>query len=131
MNNNTIIIFLFFIISIPFSFSQSESNDQLNSIIGDWSLDLTPENKTDNVSAIMHIESVENHVINGFFYSEYSSIQSSSINTQTGKIHVSFVTNDNSGVYNTTFYIEDDKLYGTTHSVGRNFLSVWVGEKSK
>ena len=41
------------------------------------------------------------------------------------------MSGDGTGKYYTSFYYEDDKIYGTTHSIDRDFLSVWTGIKEK
>ena len=129
MNTQRRLLILIFCFSFHLSFTQNEITNKLEDIIGTWKLDLTPENKSDEVSAIMNIESVTDKIVTGYFYNENSNIQASAINIQTGKMYVSFITADGSGNYNSTFYIYNNKLYGTTHSIGRDFLSVWTAEK--
>ena len=36
---------------------------------------------------------------------------------------------DNSGIYNTSFYYKNVLLYGTTHSIDKDFLAVWIATK--
>jgi hypothetical protein len=124
------ILFFAIIFSLQNSYSQELTNEKLNPLIGTWNLDLTPEDTTDNINAILKISQINDSKIEGYFYSEFSTIKNSTINIQSDKTYVAFVTNDNSGIYNTSFYLQDGKLYGTTHAVERNFLSVWIGIKS-
>ncbi len=98
-------------------------------LIGEWKLDMSPQDETDNNFAMMRIESVDNNVLKGTFYREGVAIQKGQINTQRGIVYGALVSGDNSGLYNTTFYYEDGKLYGSTHALDRNFLSVWVAVK--
>ena len=37
--------------------------------------------------------------------------------------------NQNSGDYNTSFYLKNGKLYGSTHSLKKDFLAVWEAVK--
>jgi hypothetical protein len=98
-------------------------------LIGEWKLDMSPQDQTDNNFAMMRIESVDDNVLKGTFYREGVAIQKGQINTQRGIVYGALVSGDNSGLYNTTFYFEDGKLYGSTHALDRNFLSVWIAEK--
>ncbi len=41
------------------------------------------------------------------------------------------LSGDNSGEYNTTFFYEDGKLYGSTHAIERRFLAVWIATREK
>ena len=52
------------------------------------------------------------------------------INTQLSTIHGALISGDNSGQYHTSFYHRDGKLFGATHAVDRELLSVWVAEKN-
>ena len=118
------ILFFALIFNLQNSYSQELTNEKLIPLLGTWDLDLTPEDSTDNVSAILKISQINESKIEGYFYSEFSTITNSTINIQSDRIYVAFVTNDNSGFYNTSLYIKDGKLFGTTHAVERSFLSV-------
>ncbi len=114
--------------SIPFASAQSQSPD-VSVLEGYWKLDMTPENPSDSNFAQMIITSTKDNQIQGSFYRDGVSMKEGRINTQTGVIHAALVSQDNSGKYNTSFYYEDGKLYGTTHSLSRDFLSVWTASK--
>jgi len=115
-------------------FAQNHEHNKtpdLNLLVGTWNLDMSPENKSDENFAIMEITKVTDNSIEGFFYRKGVEIQEGRINTQTGIIYAALVSGDNSGSYNTAFYLKDDILYGTTHSINRDFLSVWTAIKIK
>lgn len=105
---------------------QESSTDVL---VGNWKLDMSPQNVSDSNFAIMEITSVEKNEIKGTFYRKGVKLREGQVNTQTGVIYGALVSGDNSGEYNTSFYYKDGKLYGTTHAIGRGFLSVWVATK--
>ena len=73
------------------------------------------------------IRRVANGEVQGTFYG--SPITQSQVNTLWGRPVVAFVTNDGSGAYHTSFELVDGALRGTTHALGRQFLSVWTGKR--
>ena len=114
--------------SMPFACAQNQSAD-VSELEGYWKLDMTPENPSDSNFAQMIITSAKDNRIKGSFYRDGVSMKKGRINTQTGVIHGALVSEDNSGKYNTSFYLKDGKLYGTTHSLSRDFLAVWTASK--
>lgn len=90
---------------------------------------MTPNNTDDNNFAKMTIRKIDNNRVNGEFYRDGVDIKSGRINTQAGKIHVALVSSDNSGSYNSSFYLKNGMLYGTTHAIERDFLAVWTATK--
>ena len=98
-------------------------------LVGEWKLDMSPQNASDNNFAMMHITSVADQKLKGTFYRKGVALKNGQINTQTGTIYGALTSGDNSGSYNTSFYYADGKLYGTTHAIERGFLAVWVAER--
>lgn len=90
---------------------------------------MSPENTSDENFAMMEITKATNNSLEGFFYREGVEIQEGRINTQTGIIYAALISGDNSGQYNTAFYYQDGILFGTTHSISRDFLAVWTATK--
>jgi len=90
---------------------------------------MSPHNSTDNNFAMMEITKVDGSAIYGTFYREGVRLRNGQINTQTDVIYGALMSQDNSGTYNSTFYLKNGKLYGTTHAIQRGFLSVWIAEK--
>ncbi|NQZ75585.1 MAG: hypothetical protein HRT61_05655 [Ekhidna sp.] len=120
-----ILVSLLFFFNLTDSIAQ-ESPDVL---IGKWKLDMSPQNLDDDNFAMMEITSVKNDQLKGTFYRDGVKLKNGHINTQTGRIYGALMSGDNSGSYNTSFYYEDGKLYGSTHAVDRAFLAVWVAVK--
>ncbi|WP_299218019.1 hypothetical protein [uncultured Aquimarina sp.] len=112
------------------SFSQ-ESNKDLQLLIGEWQLDMSPQDKTDANFAMMRIDKIDASSIQGTFYREGVEMKEGRVNIQLDVIYVALISGDNSGSYNTSFYYKDGKLYGSTHAVERGFLAVWIAEKIK
>jgi hypothetical protein len=113
------------------SSGQSDATADIEVLRGNWILDMSPENKTDNNFAKMEITEINGSSLNGFFYSDGVKIRQGRINTQTGVIYGALISGDNSGEYNTSFYFKDGTLYGTTHAIGRDFLAVWTATKEE
>jgi len=101
----------------------------LSLLKGDWKLDLSPENDSDTNFAQMTITSIDENSLEGTFYREGVKIREGCINTQRGILYAALVSGDNSGIYNTSFYYKEGILYGTTHSVDKDFLAVWTATK--
>ncbi|MDH7447955.1 hypothetical protein [Aquimarina sp. 2201CG14-23] len=122
-----------FIILFLFSFSNiaQENDKDIQLLIGEWQLDMSPQDKTDTNYAMMRINKVNSNSVHGTFYREGVKIKEGKINTQSDVIYVALISGDNSGTYNTSFYYKDGKLYGSTHAVDRGFLAVWIAEKIK
>ncbi|MEM8527787.1 MAG: hypothetical protein AAGG68_24305 [Bacteroidota bacterium] len=122
------------VIGLMTSFSSDLENREeldLNVLIGEWTLDMSPQDKTDANFTQMKITKVTDYSFKGEFYREGVKIRNANINTQMGIIYGALVSGDNSGEYHTTFYYEDGVLHGTTHSVSRDFLAVWTATKDE
>ena len=109
-------------------FSQ-EDKELFQELLGNWRIDMTPSDKSDANFAMMRIDKIENNLVEGDFYREGVEITEGRTNSQSNRIYIALISGDNSGQYNTTFYYENGKIYGTTHSIERDFLAVWEGEK--
>lgn len=113
---------------IPKNTTETKTID-LSLLKGDWKLDLSPENDSDTNFAQMTITSIDENSLEGTFYRKGVKIREGRINTQRGILYAALVSGDNSGIYNTSFYYKEGILYGTTHSVDKDFLAVWTATK--
>ncbi len=95
---------------------------------GTWEVDLRPTPDSPPYLQTMVINNVENGKFTGSFYG--TTMQNGRINTAWGRLVFAFVTQDGSGYYHTTGELKDGKLSGVTHSIGRDFLSPWTGERT-
>ena len=101
----------------------------LDVLRGTWQIDLSPEDKNDDNFAKMLISSVGKNTVEGTFYRDGVKIREGRLRVSGGTIYVALVSGDNSGIYNTSFRLEEDVLYGTTHSIDKDFLAVWEAKK--
>ena len=119
------VLLLFSFLFIPISIQAQSTDLDVNVILGKWKLDMSPEDKTDSNFAMLNITSIEGNSFKGEFYREGVKIEEGRITTSEGIIYAALISGDNSGTYNTSFYFKDDMLYGSTHSLGKDFLAVW------
>lgn len=77
----------------------------------------------------MIISSVDKNSIEGIFYRDGVKIREGRIAISQGIIHAALISSDQSGTYNTSFHFNEGILYGTTHSLGKDFLAVWEAIK--
>ncbi|MDT0593911.1 hypothetical protein [Glaciecola petra] len=124
----TFVIFLT-ISGVANSANTSPSIDNHAQLIGTWVLDMTPNNPNDNNFAKMTIDKIEKGKVYGEFYRDGVKMQYGVINKVTKRITVALVSSDNSGKYNSSFYLENGMLYGTTHAIERGFLAIWTATK--
>lgn len=127
-----LLLFISLILNYPnFLSAQTNTPVNLELLKGIWQLDMTPQNPLDSSFASMHIRHITSDTIKGYFYRKGVEIKEGRINQKTGILHVAFVTSDNSGDYNTAFHYKNGKLHGSTHSLKKDFLSVWTATKLK
>ncbi|MEM6804801.1 MAG: hypothetical protein AAF696_25615 [Bacteroidota bacterium] len=101
----------------------------LSVLIGQWKLDMSPQDPSDDNFAMMNISKIVGSSFKGEFYREGVEIRNAQVNTQLGIIYGSLISADNSGTYHSTFYLKDGVLHGSTHAIDRNFLAVWTAVK--
>lgn len=127
-----IILFLFAISDLnTVSHDAASTDPDTEVLLGLWKLDMSPHIQDDDNFAMMRITRIEGSTFEGTFYRDGVSITEGRLNTQRGIIYGALVSGDGSGEYNTTFYYENGKLYGSTHAIQRQFLSVWIATKEK
>ena len=123
------VVLISVLLSIPQLSKAQTTEINLTVLIGKWKLDMSPQDQTDSNFAMMEISEIKDNSFKGVFYREGVEIKDAQINTQLGVIYGALISGDNSGDYNSSFYLKDGILHGTTHAVNRNFLSVWTGTK--
>ena len=102
---------------------------EAKSLIGTWRIDLRPTPDAKAYYKEFVVDSVDGKSFTGTFYD--TKIESGHINTDWGTVKFAFVTRDGSGLYNHSGTLKDGKLEGLSHSLGREFLSVWSGDREK
>ena len=98
-------------------------------LVGTWKVDLRPTPDAAPYYHEMVITSVAGDSIAGTFYG--APIRDGRLNSDWGALRFAFVTEDNSGQYHTTGTLRGDEIEGTTHSLGRGFLSYWTAKRVK
>jgi hypothetical protein len=98
-----------------------------NQLIGTWKVDLRPTPNSVPYYQTFVIRSVKEGALQGRFYS--TEIKEGRINKDWEHVHFAFTTSDGSGAYHTSGRLIKGRLEGTTHAVGRGFLSVWTAER--
>lgn len=98
-------------------------------LVGTWQVDLRPTPDAEPYYQEFEVFDVEGSELTGRFYG--SEIVQGSINDDWGQVRFAFTTQDGSGIYHTAGVLDGDRLSGTTHSLGRNFLSVWTAERMR
>lgn len=98
------------------------------SLVGTWQIDLRPLPTSEPYYQPFVVESVDGKRFEGTFYG--SVISEGRLNTDWGAVYLSFLTLDGSGAYLHAAVLRDGRLEGTTNSTGRDFLSVWSGERA-
>ncbi len=96
-------------------------------LVGTWRVDLRPTPDAEAYYREFVVRRVDGETFEGSFYG--TELQHGRVNTDWGSLHFAFATSDGSGVYNTSGVLDGDKLRGTTHSLGREFLAVWTAER--
>ena len=103
--------------------------EQASDLVGAWEIDLRPTPDAPPYIVMMNITSVNGNEVKGTFYG--SPIVHGSINTQWGKVVFAFVTEDGSGEYHTAGELKDGVMTGSTHSIGRAFVSPWTAKRKQ
>ncbi len=118
-------IFVIALLLTTLGFNNTFKEVRVSTLEGTWDIDLRPSPDAPPYIQPMVITSTKKNKVKGTFYG--SIIKHGRINNKWGKIVFAFVTEDNSGVYHTTGQLEDGRLTGSTHSLGRDFLTPWTG----
>lgn len=96
-------------------------------LLGTWRVDLRLTPNSEPYYKEFVVTSVSENSFTGTFYD--TTISQARINTDWGKLRIAFVTADDSGAYNHSAVLENNKLEGLSNSTGRNFLSYWSALK--
>lgn len=97
-------------------------------LIGTWSVDLRPTPDAEPYLIDLVINEIADDSFTGTFYNG-STITSSRVTNNFGVVRFVFVTEDGSGLYHTSGEIFGDTITGMTHSIGRDFVMPWRGER--
>lgn len=124
-----LLLYLSFFWSITNESKETLHNSSSSELIGTWDIDFSPENTTDDWGTILTIQKVTETEIKGVFYN--SKTREGRVALRGDIVHFAFVTSDAKADYNTSGRFEKGILYGSTHSLGRDFIAPWTGTKIK
>ena len=122
---------LLFNMGVQLSEQPQATNQDSDYLLGQWQIDLTPTDSSDYNFATMTINDINDLQFFGEFYRTGVTIQNGRLNTSNGKVYGALISADGTGQYASSFYLNNGKLYGTTHSLDRKFLSVWTAIKQQ
>jgi hypothetical protein len=98
------------------------------SLLGTWKVDLRPVPGAPDYYKAFVVTGIDGKSFSGTFYG--SPIHDGRINTDWGEVRFAFVTDDLSGPYNHAGVLRGGKMEGTSHSIGRQFLSYWTAVRN-
>ena len=93
------------------------------SLVGEWKVDLRPVPGAPDYYKSFVVTEVNGKSFSGVFYG--APLHDGRINTDWGAVRFAFVTEDLSGSYNHSGVLRGGRMEGTSHSLGRKFLSYW------
>lgn len=112
----------------PVAGAPPEDTPTLTGLEGTWRVDLRPTPDADPYYQELVVSVSGESAVTGTFYG--APFRDFHANLDWGVLHFAFVTEDGSGEYHTTGHLVNGRLEGTTHSLGREFLSVWTAERA-
>ncbi|MGB5666098.1 MAG: hypothetical protein WBM53_04560 [Maribacter sp.] len=116
---------------IPIAIMAQDLNDSsaetLDSLIGNWTIDLRPTPESDGYFQSFVVTPKGEKSFTGTFYG--SEINNALVNRNWPKIYFAFSTSDQSNDYYHSGYLENGKLYGITYCPSREFTAPWTGVK--
>jgi hypothetical protein len=96
-------------------------------LVGAWKVDLRPVPTDPAYFQAFVVTSIQGKTFTGTFYG--APVEQARINTDWGAVRIAFVTADQSGPYNHSATLIENRLEGLTNATGRNFLSYWSATK--
>ncbi|NNE43121.1 MAG: hypothetical protein HKN12_02845 [Gemmatimonadetes bacterium] len=96
-------------------------------LVGTWRVDLRQTPDAEPYYQEFVVKEAADGTFKGTFYK--TKIKEARVNTDWGDLHFAFVTDPGKSPYHTSGRLVDGRLEGTTHSLERNFVSVWSAEK--
>ncbi len=107
--------------------ANSQSKPVADSVLGTWIIDLRPTPESTPYLKEFKFTRIEGKKFDGEFY-DYP-FTGGFLNTDWDKVHFAFTTQDQSGTYFHSGYVEGNKVYGITLNESRGFVLPWKGQK--
>ena len=122
-----IIYLLLFVVATTAVKAQSAGN--AGSITGTYIIDLRPTPSSEPYLKEFKFTKVEGKKFDGEFYGY--PFTGGLLNLDWEKIYFAFTTQDQSGIYYHSGYVEGNKVFGITLNEARGFVLPWKGERKK
>ena len=123
----SIIYLLLFVVATTAVKAQSAGN--AGSITGTYIIDLRPTPSSEPYLKEFKFTKVEGKKFDGEFYGY--PFTGGLLNLDWGKIYFAFTTQDQSGIYYHSGYVEGNKVFGITLNEARGLVLPWTGERKK
>ena len=107
--------------------ANSQSKPVADSVIGTFIIDLRPTPESAPYLKEFKFTRVEGKKFDGEFYGY--PFAGGFLNTDWDKVYFAFTTQDQSGTYFHSGYVEGNKVYGITLNESRGFVLPWKGQK--
>ena len=101
--------------------------DSADKFVGTWKVDLRPTPAAPAYYQEFVVNAVNGKSFTGTFYG--APITQGRINTDWGALRFAFVTSDQSGPYNHSGVLRNNRIEGMTNATGRDFLAYWSAER--
>lgn len=119
-------IFLVLLCTLNAVHADKKSETNKNLFVGTWKLDLRPTPDAEPYYQNFELKMVKGKIKGKFYNTEIENVV---FNDAWEHPTIAFTTTDGSSTYHTVGRIENGILKGTTHAIGRDFLSIWSGER--
>lgn len=107
--------------------ARAQNKPMTDSLIGTWIIDLRPTPASEPYLKEFKFTKINGKKFDGEFYGYPFS--GGYLNTDWDKIYFAFTTQDQSGTYYHSGYVEGNKVFGITLNENREFVLPWKGEK--
>lgn len=105
----------------------AQNKTSTDSLSGTWIIDLRPTPDSEPYLKEFKFTKVVGKKFDGEFYGYPFS--GGFLNSDWDKVYFAFTTQDQSGTYYHSGYVEGNKVFGITLNEGRGFVLPWKGEK--
>jgi len=108
-------------------FKNSKKVSDIDKIKGVWHIDLRPTPNSEPYIKDFVITDISGNEFSGEFYS--TQFSNGLLNNDWKNIHFAFTTKDLNNTYYHSGYFKGEKIYGTSYSEDRKFISYWTGAR--
>ena len=107
--------------------AKSQTKPVADSVLGTWIIDLRPTPESAPYLKEFKFTRIDGKKFDGEFYGY--SFSGGFLNTDWDKVYFAFTTQDQSGTYYHSGFVEGNKVTGITLNENREFVLPWKGQK--